>query len=172
MEKSEWSQNNKGINAIGFFPLHFYDVTSHPQFPDQAGQLKWNVQFCLTIPPSAPPIAPPGTIAVVLKAKMLFFVRLIYKCYCFVCLLAHVDSSWLLPALCVFHPSRLTAAADPAHPRAPGPSEHHRAHCVRHGHGSHSAGRHPQAVQLLGGCSTSGVQHPEEVQWVTPPQTG
>lgn len=45
-----------------------------PQFPDQAAQLKWNVQFCLTIPPSAPPIAPPGTIAVVLKSKMLFFV--------------------------------------------------------------------------------------------------
>ncbi|RXM31623.1 Mediator of RNA polymerase II transcription subunit 14 [Acipenser ruthenus] len=42
-------------------------------FPDQAAQLKWNVQFCLTIPPSAPPIAPPGTIAVVLKSKMLFF---------------------------------------------------------------------------------------------------
>ncbi|KAG7261764.1 hypothetical protein CRUP_009516 [Coryphaenoides rupestris] len=33
-------------------------------FPDQAAQLNWNVQFCLTIPPSAPPIAPPGTIAV------------------------------------------------------------------------------------------------------------
>lgn len=46
------------------------------QFPDQASQLKWNVQFCLTIPPSAPPIAPPGTIAVVLKSKMLFFVSL------------------------------------------------------------------------------------------------
>lgn len=46
------------------------------QFPDQAAQLKWNVQFCLTIPPSAPPIAPPGTIAVVLKSKMLFFVSL------------------------------------------------------------------------------------------------
>lgn len=46
------------------------------QFPDQAGQLKWNVQFCLTIPPSAPPIAPPGTIAVVLKSKMLFFVSI------------------------------------------------------------------------------------------------
>ncbi|XP_061679090.1 mediator of RNA polymerase II transcription subunit 14 isoform X3 [Syngnathoides biaculeatus] len=45
-------------------------------FPDQAGQLKWNVQFCLTIPPSAPPIAPPGTIAVVLKSKMLFFLQL------------------------------------------------------------------------------------------------
>eukprot|EP00064_Thunnus_orientalis_P009436 superscaffoldBa00001199_g9460 len=45
-------------------------------FPDQAAQLKWNVQFCLTIPPSAPPIAPPGTIAVVLKSKMLFFVSL------------------------------------------------------------------------------------------------
>ena len=44
------------------------------QFPDQATQLKWNVQFCLTIPPSAPPIAPPGTPAVVLKSKMLFFV--------------------------------------------------------------------------------------------------
>uniref|UniRef100_A0A8C7C534 Mediator of RNA polymerase II transcription subunit 14 n=1 Tax=Oncorhynchus kisutch TaxID=8019 RepID=A0A8C7C534_ONCKI len=45
-------------------------------FPDQATQLKWNVQFCLTIPPSAPPIAPPGTIAVVLKSKMLFFLQL------------------------------------------------------------------------------------------------
>ncbi|KAM9851084.1 mediator of RNA polymerase II transcription subunit 14 isoform 2-T2 [Aulostomus maculatus] len=45
-------------------------------FPDQAAQLKWNVQFCLTIPPSAPPIAPPGTIAVVLKSKMLFFLQL------------------------------------------------------------------------------------------------
>ncbi|TKS66944.1 Mediator of RNA polymerase II transcription subunit 14 [Collichthys lucidus] len=41
-----------------------------------AAQLKWNVQFCLTIPPSAPPIAPPGTIAVVLKSKMLFFLQL------------------------------------------------------------------------------------------------
>ncbi|XP_035248987.1 mediator of RNA polymerase II transcription subunit 14 isoform X1 [Anguilla anguilla] len=45
-------------------------------FPDQAAQLKWSVQFCLTIPPSAPPIAPPGTIAVVLKSKMLFFLQL------------------------------------------------------------------------------------------------
>uniref|UniRef100_A0AAY4EC91 Mediator of RNA polymerase II transcription subunit 14 n=1 Tax=Denticeps clupeoides TaxID=299321 RepID=A0AAY4EC91_9TELE len=45
-------------------------------FPDQNSQLKWNVQFCLTIPPSAPPIAPPGTVAVVLKSKMLFFLQL------------------------------------------------------------------------------------------------
>ncbi|XP_048396504.1 mediator of RNA polymerase II transcription subunit 14 [Stegostoma tigrinum] len=45
-------------------------------FPDQATQLRWNVQFCLTIPPSAPPIAPPGTPAVVLKSKMLFFLQL------------------------------------------------------------------------------------------------
>uniref|UniRef100_A0A4W3I7T9 Mediator of RNA polymerase II transcription subunit 14 n=1 Tax=Callorhinchus milii TaxID=7868 RepID=A0A4W3I7T9_CALMI len=45
-------------------------------FPDQAAQLRWNVQFCLTIPPSAPPIAPPGTPAVVLKSKMLFFLQL------------------------------------------------------------------------------------------------
>ncbi|OWJ99111.1 hypothetical protein Celaphus_00010011 [Cervus elaphus hippelaphus] len=49
------------------------------QFPDQATQLKWNVQFCLTIPPSAPPIAPPGTPAVVLKSKMLFFLQLTQK---------------------------------------------------------------------------------------------
>uniref|UniRef100_A0ACB8FHL7 Mediator of RNA polymerase II transcription subunit 14 n=1 Tax=Sphaerodactylus townsendi TaxID=933632 RepID=A0ACB8FHL7_9SAUR len=48
-------------------------------FPDQASQLKWNVQFCLTIPPSAPPIAPPGTPAVVLKSKMLFFLQLTQK---------------------------------------------------------------------------------------------
>ncbi|KAH0624777.1 hypothetical protein JD844_032568 [Phrynosoma platyrhinos] len=49
------------------------------RFPDQASQLKWNVQFCLTIPPSAPPIAPPGTPAVVLKSKMLFFLQLTQK---------------------------------------------------------------------------------------------
>lgn len=48
-------------------------------FPDQTTQLKWNVQFCLTIPPSAPPIAPPGTPAVVLKSKMLFFLQLTQK---------------------------------------------------------------------------------------------
>ncbi|XP_045140092.1 mediator of RNA polymerase II transcription subunit 14-like [Echinops telfairi] len=48
-------------------------------FPDQATQLKWNVQFCLTIPPSAPPIAPPGTPAVVLKSKVLFFLQLTQK---------------------------------------------------------------------------------------------
>ena len=48
-------------------------------FPDQATQLQWNVQFCLTIPPSAPPIAPPGTPAVVLKSKMLFFLQLTQK---------------------------------------------------------------------------------------------
>lgn len=53
--------------------VFFCDALSE-QFPDQASQLKWNVQFCLTIPPSAPPIAPPGTPAVVLKSKMLFFV--------------------------------------------------------------------------------------------------
>ncbi|OCT91688.1 hypothetical protein XELAEV_18014747mg [Xenopus laevis] len=48
-------------------------------FPDQTTQLKWNVQFCLTIPPSAPPIAPSGTPAVVLKSKMLFFLQLTQK---------------------------------------------------------------------------------------------
>ena len=52
----------------------YHDFFFPKQFPDQATQLKWNVQFCLTIPPSAPPIAPPGTPAVVLKSKMLFFV--------------------------------------------------------------------------------------------------
>ncbi|XP_049637644.1 mediator of RNA polymerase II transcription subunit 14-like [Suncus etruscus] len=48
-------------------------------FPDQTTQLKWNVQFCLTIPPSTPSIAPPGTTAVVLKSKMLFFLQLTQK---------------------------------------------------------------------------------------------
>ncbi|XP_078476076.1 LOW QUALITY PROTEIN: mediator of RNA polymerase II transcription subunit 14-like [Lampetra planeri] len=43
-------------------------------FPDLS--LNWGVQFCLTIPPSAPPIAPPGMPAVVLKSKMLFFLQL------------------------------------------------------------------------------------------------
>lgn len=36
--------------------------------------LKWRVEWCLSIPPNGPEIAPPGTPAVVLKGKMLFFV--------------------------------------------------------------------------------------------------
>ncbi|XP_053418803.1 mediator of RNA polymerase II transcription subunit 14-like [Nycticebus coucang] len=48
-------------------------------FPHQATQLRWNVQFCLTIPPGAPLIAPPGMPAVVLKSKMLFFLQLTQK---------------------------------------------------------------------------------------------
>lgn len=59
--------------AVWYYLWHFCFLK---QFPDQASQLKWNVQFCLTIPPSAPPIAPPGTPAVVLKSKMLFFVSM------------------------------------------------------------------------------------------------
>lgn len=49
------------------------------------------------------------------------------------------------------------AAANPADPSAPGSSEHHRSHRVRHGHWSHSAGRHPQAAQLIWGRGTHGL---------------
>ncbi|XP_022785059.1 mediator of RNA polymerase II transcription subunit 14-like isoform X3 [Stylophora pistillata] len=38
--------------------------------------LKWRVEWCLSIPPNGPEIAPPGTPAVVLKGKMLFFIQL------------------------------------------------------------------------------------------------
>ena len=63
------------------------------QFPDQATQLKWNVQFCLTIPPSAPPIAPPGTPAVVLKSKMLFFVSNTWHHLC-MCRVSEETAMW------------------------------------------------------------------------------
>lgn len=140
------------------------------QFPDQAGQLKWNVQFCLTIPPSAPPIAPPGTIAVVLKAKMLFFVsptcsshppRLKFQTFWI------FRVSWL----CVLAFSS-TAPADPACPSAPGASDHYCSHCLRHGYRPHSAGRHPQTAQLLWGCSAPGLKYPQEVQRAAPGQAG
>lgn len=43
--------------------------------PDRS--LKWAVQWCLTIPPAAPQIAPPGMSAIVMfKDKMLFFAQL------------------------------------------------------------------------------------------------
>ncbi|XP_071034254.1 mediator of RNA polymerase II transcription subunit 14 isoform X1 [Parasteatoda tepidariorum] len=43
--------------------------------PDRT--LKWAIQWCLTIPPAAPQIAPPGMSAIVfLKDKMLFFAQL------------------------------------------------------------------------------------------------
>lgn len=39
--------------------------------------MKWAVQWCLTIPPAAPPIAPSGMMSVVFaKSKLLFFVSL------------------------------------------------------------------------------------------------
>jgi len=44
----------------------------------QQQQLKWSVQLCLRIPPSAGPIVPPGTEGVhVCRSKILFFVSTI-----------------------------------------------------------------------------------------------
>ncbi|XP_048587940.1 mediator of RNA polymerase II transcription subunit 14 isoform X3 [Nematostella vectensis] len=37
---------------------------------------KWRVEWCLSMPPSAPEVAPPGTPAVVLKAKIFIFIEL------------------------------------------------------------------------------------------------
>jgi mediator of RNA polymerase II transcription subunit 14 len=43
--------------------------------PELAQGLKWNVQFCLRVPPSASPIVPVGTSAIVIcRLKILFFV--------------------------------------------------------------------------------------------------
>lgn len=43
----------------------------------QQQQLKWSVQWCLRIPPSATPIVPTGMAAVlVCRNKILFFVRI------------------------------------------------------------------------------------------------
>ncbi|XP_078381041.1 mediator of RNA polymerase II transcription subunit 14-like isoform X2 [Oculina patagonica] len=39
-------------------------------------KLKWRVEWCLSMPPNGPEIAAPGTPAVVLKGKMLFFIQL------------------------------------------------------------------------------------------------
>ncbi|XP_023219267.1 mediator of RNA polymerase II transcription subunit 14-like [Centruroides sculpturatus] len=43
-------------------------------FPDRS--FKWSVQWCLTIPPSAPKLGPPGMSAVMIKDRMLFFLQL------------------------------------------------------------------------------------------------
>ena len=44
--------------------------------PELTQGFKWNVQFCLRVPPSASPIVPVGTPAVVIcRSKILFFVR-------------------------------------------------------------------------------------------------
>ncbi|XP_064456763.1 mediator of RNA polymerase II transcription subunit 14-like isoform X2 [Ornithodoros turicata] len=43
--------------------------------PDR--NMKWSVQLCLTIPPAAPPIAPPGMSSIVMiRNKVLFFLQL------------------------------------------------------------------------------------------------
>lgn len=48
----------------------------------QQQQLKWSVQLCLRIPPSAGPIVPPGTEGVhVCRSKILFFVSTIRVLY-------------------------------------------------------------------------------------------
>ena len=39
-----------------------------------ANNMKWSVQWCLTFPQGAQPIAPLGTPAVVIKGKILFIV--------------------------------------------------------------------------------------------------
>lgn len=51
--------------------------------PEQlAPNLKWHVQFCLRVPPSAVPIVPPGNAAIhTVRLKILFFVsslKLVY----------------------------------------------------------------------------------------------
>lgn len=47
----------------------------------QQQQLKWSVQLCLRIPPSAGPIVPPGTEGVhVCRSKILFFVSIRVFC--------------------------------------------------------------------------------------------
>lgn len=51
----------------------------------QQQQLKWSVQLCLRIPPSAGPIVPPGTEGVhVCRSKILFFVSIFlsYLLFC------------------------------------------------------------------------------------------
>ena len=50
--------------------------------PDLVGQgLKWSIQFCLRVPPSAAPIVPVGMPAVLIcRLKILFFVSL-FRCF-------------------------------------------------------------------------------------------
>lgn len=51
-------------------------------------QLKWSVQFCLTVPPSAPSFVPVGGSSVVtVKNKLLFFLYIRYA----------NDTSWTRP---------------------------------------------------------------------------
>lgn len=47
--------------------------------PDLIQGIKWNVQFCLRVPPSAAPIVPIGNAAIhMIRLKILFFVRIAF----------------------------------------------------------------------------------------------
>lgn len=53
----------------------FIQIIKLELMPELAQGLKWNVQFCLRVPPSATPIVPIGNPAVMIcRAKFLFFV--------------------------------------------------------------------------------------------------
>lgn len=64
--------------------LLMFAVTARFQMPSliQQHQLKWAVQWCLRIPPSATPIVPTGMAAVIVcRNKILFFVSIFEKIY-------------------------------------------------------------------------------------------
>lgn len=53
----------------------FIQIIRLELMPELAQGMKWNVQFCTRVPPSATPIVPTGTPAVVIcRLKILFFV--------------------------------------------------------------------------------------------------
>ncbi|CAG2161554.1 unnamed protein product [Oppiella nova] len=61
-------------DCIQLMRLEMGNLSFYEQFPDRT--LKWSLQWCLTIPPAAPSIGPPGMSACLMfKNKMLIFIQ-------------------------------------------------------------------------------------------------
>lgn len=56
----------------------FIQIIRIELMPELAPNLKWNVQFCVRVPPSAAPIVPIGNAAIhMIRSKILFFVSFV-----------------------------------------------------------------------------------------------
>lgn len=67
-----------GFTRMFSMPAHvlkdFIQIMRYELMPELTQGCRWNVQFCLRVPPSATPIVPIGNPGVILKNKALFFV--------------------------------------------------------------------------------------------------
>lgn len=64
---------------MGEINLQYFQIIRVELMPDILQGLKWHVQFCLRVPPSAAPIVPVGNPAIhIVRLKILFFVSKLF----------------------------------------------------------------------------------------------